>query len=76
MPFSLHTKEKQLDRSTDGISSGSPTVAPSSAKQCIFYPVKEEEGELSVEPQVNSQGTSDTEERREPCKRHKCSEVH
>ncbi|MCJ8728298.1 hypothetical protein PDJAM_G00002840 [Pangasius djambal] len=38
-----------------------PVVAQSTAKQCIFYPVKEEEGEMLVEPQVNNQGTSDSE---------------
>lgn len=73
--FFTHAKEKQLDCSTVGISSGSPTVAPFTAKQCIFYPVKEEEeGELLVEPRVNSHGMSDTEvseERREPCKKNK-----
>ncbi|KAF4088557.1 hypothetical protein AMELA_G00084030 [Ameiurus melas] len=52
--------EKHLDHSTVGISSGSPTVGQSTAKQCIFYPVKEEEGEL-VEPQVNIQGSSSSE---------------
>lgn len=68
--FSSHTKEKHLDHSTIGISSGSPTVGQSTAKQCIFYPVKEEEGEI-VEPQVNIQGTSSSEvleERTGPCK--------
>ncbi|TSL82474.1 Zinc finger protein 90 [Bagarius yarrelli] len=40
---------------------GSPTVAQSTAKHCIFYPVKEEEREILVEPQVNNQGTSDSE---------------
>ncbi|XP_053092590.1 uncharacterized protein LOC113526741 isoform X1 [Pangasianodon hypophthalmus] len=53
--------EKHLDRSTVGISSGSPAVAQSTAKQCIFYPVKEEEGEMLVEPQVNNQETSGSE---------------
>ncbi|KAI5620578.1 zinc finger protein 576, tandem duplicate 2 [Silurus asotus] len=53
-----------------GISSGSPTVTQSStAKQCIFYPVKEEEGEMLVEPQANNQettGSEGSEERTEP----------
>lgn len=69
------SEEKQLNRSTRGISSGSPTVAQPTAKQCIFYPVKEEEGELLVEPQINNQGASDSdvsEERTEPCKINKC----
>ncbi|XP_060726856.1 uncharacterized protein LOC132846248 isoform X1 [Tachysurus vachellii] len=53
--------EKHPDRSTFGISSGSPTVSQSTAKHCIFYPVKEEEREMLVEPQVNNQGTSGSE---------------
>ncbi|KAK3571126.1 hypothetical protein QTP86_001922 [Hemibagrus guttatus] len=53
--------EKHPDRPTVGISSGSPTVAQSTAKHCIFYPVKEEEREMLVEPQVNNQGTSGSE---------------
>ncbi|XP_058252281.1 uncharacterized protein LOC131357349 isoform X3 [Hemibagrus wyckioides] len=53
--------EKHPDRSTVGISSGSLTVAQSTSKHCIFYPVKEEEREMLVEPQVNNQGTSGSE---------------
>ncbi|KAL7886616.1 hypothetical protein AOLI_G00043370 [Acnodon oligacanthus] len=47
----------------DGIPSGSSTVPQSAGKQCIFYPVKEEEGEILVEPPLNKQGdTSGLEE--------------
>ncbi|XP_060777293.1 uncharacterized protein LOC132886543 isoform X3 [Neoarius graeffei] len=54
--------EKQMDGSTVGISLGSPAVAQSTVKQCIFYPVKEEEeGEMMVEPQANNEGTSGSE---------------
>ncbi|XP_036449720.1 uncharacterized protein LOC118823945 isoform X2 [Colossoma macropomum] len=40
----------------DGIPSGSSAVPQSAGKQCIFYPVKEEEGEILVEPPLNEQG--------------------
>ncbi|KAL6489416.1 hypothetical protein MHYP_G00031570 [Metynnis hypsauchen] len=47
----------------DGIPSGSSAVPQSAGKQCIFYPVKEEEGEILVEPPLNKQGdTSGLEE--------------
>ncbi|XP_053349709.1 uncharacterized protein LOC128519837 isoform X1 [Clarias gariepinus] len=56
-----HTACPETDHSAVGVSSGSPTVAQSTAKQCIFYPVKEEEGEMMVEPQATNQGTSGSE---------------
>ncbi|XP_017557576.2 uncharacterized protein LOC108429978 isoform X2 [Pygocentrus nattereri] len=40
----------------DGTPSGSSGVPQSAGKQCIFYPVKEEEGEILVEPPLNKQG--------------------
>lgn len=68
-----------MDGSTVGISLGSPVVAQSTVKQCIFYPVKEEEeGEMMVEPQANNEGTSGSEvseERTGPCKLNKCLEA-
>ncbi|XP_026863005.2 uncharacterized protein LOC113575613 isoform X2 [Electrophorus electricus] len=57
--------EKHLNHATDGIPSGSSTGSESAGKQCIFYPVKEEEGEILVEPPLSEQATKVPEERTE-----------
>ncbi|XP_066539340.1 uncharacterized protein [Hoplias malabaricus] len=40
----------------DGIPSEPSAVPQSAGKQCIFYPVKQEEGEIPLEPPLNGQG--------------------
>ncbi|KAG9275933.1 hypothetical protein AMEX_G8177 [Astyanax mexicanus] len=47
-----------------GIPSGSSTVSQSAGKQCIFYPVKEEEREILVEPALDKPGVPEERTRR------------
>ncbi|XP_076826281.1 uncharacterized protein LOC143473270 isoform X2 [Brachyhypopomus gauderio] len=49
-------------RRTDGTPSGSSAVTEAASKQCIFYPVKEEEREMLVEPPLSEKVTTVPEE--------------
>ncbi|XP_076826303.1 uncharacterized protein LOC143473283 isoform X5 [Brachyhypopomus gauderio] len=52
-------------RRTDGTPSGSSAVTKAASKQCIFYPVKEEESEILVEPPLSEKVTTVPEEQTE-----------
>ncbi|XP_062848343.1 uncharacterized protein LOC134310640 [Trichomycterus rosablanca] len=48
--------EESLDHPTSRIPSDASPVPQPVGKQCIFYPVKEEQGEMLVEPSLDEQG--------------------